>query len=325
VEFMNTLWYNTTVVSIWLAAMSWLITYKVLPSLRLGQPPSYQNILQSQREDPLVGWRVVCNGKEIGWAVHLTRQLPDAMTRVDSVVYLERLPLEELLPKWLQGYLLPRETDPAKLRLEMEIRSEVVYDPLSRLCQFTSRVRFPPLSEGLGVTGRADEGKLSLTVSYGSWSQNMEMPMPRHSLFGDSSSPQSKLPGLRLGQRWTIQVYSPFSSPNQPVEILEARVERAELIAWGGKTQPVWVVVYRSEPGRGASRAQVPRGTLWVRPDGTVLRQEAVLFDTKLTFIRLQDQAAAQLAARFSDLKENTQKFLESREKTQGSQRPFPP
>ncbi len=83
-------------------------------------------------------------------------------------------------------------------------------------------------------------------------------------------------------------------------------------------------MVYRSEPGRGASRAQVPRGTLWVRPDGTVLRQEAILFDAKLTFVRLPEQAAAELAARFSDLKEKTPKFLESREETQGSSGPFP-
>lgn len=299
---MNTLWYNTGVVAAWLVAMSWLVTAKVLPSLRIGQPPSYQSILQSQREDPLVGWRVLCNEKEIGWALSLTKQLQDGMTRVDSLVYLERIPLEELLPRWLQGLLLPAEVDPRKIRLEMEVRSEALFDPLSRLTHFYSHVRFPPYTEGVRVLGKADEGRLHLTVRYGELSQEIDLPLPRHSLFGDSTSPMAKLPGLREGQRWTVQVYSPFYSPNQPVEILEARVERLDQIVWNGRITPVWVVVYRTEPGKGASRAAVPRGKLWVRLDGTVLKQEAQLFDNRMTFLRLHNEAAAQLAARFSQL-----------------------
>jgi hypothetical protein len=299
---MNTFWCNITVVATWLAAMSWLVGYKVLPSLRIGQPPSYQSILQSQREDPLVGWRVLCNEREIGWALSFTKQLPDGMTRVDSLVYLERLPLEELLPKWLQGLVLPRGVDPREIRLQMEVRSEVMFDPLSRLCWFSSQVRFPPFLEGIRVRGKADEGRLHLTVSYGEFSQQLDFPLPRHSLFGETSSPQPKLPGLKEGQKWTVQVYSPFANPSQPVEILEARVEKMEPIAWNGSMYDTWVVVYRSEPGKGASRTQTPRGMLWVRPDGTVLRQEATLLDTKITFIRLPRESASLLAARFHEL-----------------------
>lgn len=299
---MNTAWYNITVVLSWLAAMGWLISAKVLPSLRIGQPPSYQSILQSQREDPLVGWRVLCNDIEIGWGLSLTKLLSDGMTRMDNVVYLERIPLEELLPKWLQGFLLPRDADPRRIRVELEVRSEALFDPLSRLVHFYSHVRFPPFTEGVRVRGRADEGKLALSVRYGDLSQEVEVPLPRSSLFGDSSSPTAKLPGLREGQRWTVQVYSPFATPNQPVEILEAKVEGMDQIAWAGTVQPVWVVVYRPEPGKGASRTVTPRGRLWVRPDGTVLRQEAQLFDAKLTFVRMPAKDAANLAARFSQL-----------------------
>jgi hypothetical protein len=75
-----------------------------------------------------------------------------------------------------------------------------------------------------------------------------------------------------------------------------------EPIAWNGSMYDTWVVVYRSEPGKGASRTQTPRGMLWVRPDGTVLRQEATLLDTKITFIRLPRESASLLAARFHEL-----------------------
>ncbi len=299
---MNTLWYNCVVVTSWLAAMGWLISAKVLPSLRIGQPPSYQSILRSQREDPLIGWRVLCNESEIGWALSLTKELADGMTRVDNVVYLQRIPLGELLPKWLQGLLLPSGVDPRQIRLEMDVRSEALFDPLSRLINFSSHVRFPPFAESVRVQGRADEGKLMLDIRYGELRQELEVPLPRSTLFGDTSSPTAKLPGLRQGQRWTLQVYSPFASPHQPVEILEAQVEALDRIAWAGEVHPVWVVVFRSEPGKGASRTVTPRGRLWVRPDGTVLRQEAQILSAKLSFIRLPNAEAAKLAAKFSQL-----------------------
>ena len=57
-----------------------------------------------------------------------------------------------------------------------------------------------------------------------------------------------------------------------------------------------WLVVYRSDPGSGAGGSQTPRGKLWVRRDGTVLRQQVLLFDSTITFDRLPDDEAAKLA-----------------------------
>ncbi len=59
-----------------------------------------------------------------------------------------------------------------------------------------------------------------------------------------------------------------------------------------------WLVVYRTEPGKATAVGQAPRGKLWVRcdRDGTVLKQQVVFFDTTITFVRLPDSDAVELA-----------------------------
>ena len=111
---------------------------------------------------------------------------------------------------------------------------------------------------------------------------------------GDSLSPQTHLPGLRVGQTWTVPAYSPFRPPNNPLEILQATVERLEPMSYNGRVEDVWVVVYRSDPGAGLAHNGVPRQRLWVRRNGTVLRQQIRLFDATIAFTRLpRDQAIA--------------------------------
>ena len=53
-----------------------------------------------------------------------------------------------------------------------------------------------------------------------------------------------------------------------------------------------WLVVYRSESGNGADGSQKPRGQLWVRHDGTVLKQEVTVLGSNITFVRLADEEA---------------------------------
>ena len=53
-------------------------------------------------------------------------------------------------------------------------------------------------------------------------------------------------------------------------------------------------MVYHADAGLGFGSDRAPRGRLWVRPDGTVLRQQSMLLGCTLTFVRLSgDEAAA--------------------------------
>lgn len=284
---LNSFYYNATVVVVWLAAMSWLITTKVLPSFLVGNPPQADQILQAQMESPLVGWRMLWDGNELGWALNRTRTLPNDLTEVDTRVHFDRLPLHQIVPQPLQS-LMGGDLD-LVAQLALDVHNTLVYDPLNRVCRFETAVAFAPGLELIKLRGRADEGRLHIDVRYGQSLHEVETNLPSGMLFGESMSPQPSLPGLRLGQTWTVKVYSPFANPTNPTELLHAAVEGREPMAWNGRIVDAWIVVYRADPGNTSGRGGAVRGKLWVRSDGTVLKQQATLFGSKLSFVRLAE------------------------------------
>ncbi len=140
--------------------------------------------------------------------------------------------------------------------------------------------------------------QLEWEVRSGTFTYKDEAYHPADALMGDSLSPQTHLPGLRIGQTWTVPAYSPFRPPNNPIEILQATVERLEPMSYNGRVEDVWVVVYRSDPGSGLAHNGIPRVRLWVRRNGTVLRQQVRLFDATITFARLSRGRAIELDRR---------------------------
>ena len=57
------------------------------------------------------------------------------------------------------------------------------------------------------------------------------------------------------------------------------------MLRWNGASVETLLVVYRADSG--AAFGGAPRGKMWVDSSGTVLRQEIVIFDSKLVFLRL--------------------------------------
>lgn len=282
-------WFNYAVVMLWLTAMGWLVVKKVLPPLRVGEPPSYRTILAAQKRESSVGWRMDFNGQPLGWALSTTSRGPGQVTEIRNHVHFDELPLRELAPAWLRPML------PAA-RLEMEARSTMIIDPLDRLERFRSEVHLDPLEDAIILEGNVDGNRLKLMVRVGGVSYYTEEYLPADALLGDALSPQTQLPGLRKGQTWTVPVYSPLRPLKSPLEILQATVERMEPVVWGGHAEETWLVVYHREAGSVLGRDRTPRGKLWVRRDGTVLQQQVVIFDSSMTFRRLPDDQAAALA-----------------------------
>ena len=301
---MNSTWFNVAVVLLWLATMSWLVSQKVVPALLVGEPPNYRTILQAQQEEPFVGWSMAWNDRPVGWALNATSSLADEMTELSSLVHFDELPLEEMTPGWLRSMLMPEGELP--IRLEMEAKSRLVFDPLERLSQFESSLGFEGMDEMIKVRGLLDGSELRVTVHSGEYTYETELLVPRESMLGDALSPQTKLPGLREGQSWSVEIYSPvraLHAPNQPMEIIQATVEGTEPIEWGGRIVQTWLVVYRGDPGAGTARTRSPRAKLWVRDDGTVLKQQLALGDSTLTFVRLSQEEAAALVEAVGQLK----------------------
>ncbi len=279
--------FNVIVVLFWLATMSWLVVAKVLPPLRVGEPPSYRSILdQSQKQLPIC-WNIRLQDKSIGWAANRVERRPDGITELVSRVYLKDVPLDRFAPPWLGKVL--RSMLGRMGPLDIDKTSRMVVDPLGRLVGFESRLKIADIPDAIKLQGQIDGATLHLAVQSGEVSCKLEQALPPNALVADELSPQTRLPGLRVGQTWTMPLYSPFSPPTSPIEILAARVEQSQQFSWAGKPVLTRVVVYRSDAGAGLGSGEV-RGRMWVREDGLVLAQEIVLLRSRFQFVRLSDE-----------------------------------
>ncbi len=285
-------WFNAAVVLLWLATMSWLVTEKVLPPLVVGEPPNTDQIVDAQKRKPAVGWRILYNGRRLGWAVSETVPQATGVTEIHGRVHFRRLPLKDMMKGWLHTF--SRLIEPFD-GLGMDARSAMTIDALGHLVGFESAVRLEPLNEVVRVRGTVEGRQLQMTVQTGGAVLSNESFLPSDALLCDALSPQSQLPGLRAGQQWTVPVYSPLLPAKTPLEIIHATVDGLQPISWDGQTQLCWLVVYRGDPVSGVTASDKPRGRLWVHRDGTVLKQQIMLFDSTITFDRLSDSNAEKL------------------------------
>ena len=291
---MNSNWFNAAVVMLWLATMSWLVKEQFLPPLLIGEPPSYSRLIEAQKHVP-VGWRISLSGRRLGWALSETVLQPTGLTEIRGRVHFDAVPLETIMPGWMHA--LSHLTEQPIGTLRMDATSLLTIDSLGKLASLDSAVRLDPMSELIHMRGIVEGQQLQLTVSSGSVSFNRDIDLPEDALFCDALSPQSQLPGLRLYQKWTVPIFSPLHPAKTPLEIIHANVDSREFVFWNGMMQDCWLVVYRSDSGTEAANNQdQPRGRLWVARDGTVLRQQVLLFDAVITFDRLTDAEAKTLA-----------------------------
>jgi hypothetical protein len=284
---MNSRWYNATVVVLWLVTMSWLVTEKVLPPLRDGEPPSYRQVIEAQNRDPPAGWNVLWKGKPLGWALTDTKLQPTTgLTEVHGRVHFNTFPIGTMTPIWLQPFLVlaKRPID----QLSLDAKSAILIDTFGRLLRFDSAVRLAPLIDEITMRGTVEGGQLQLLIRSGNQSFSHEISLPPKALLADALSPQTRLPGLHVGQTWNVPVFNSLWPTKSPIELISARVESTETILWNGEPEQTWLVVYRYDSGTdgGANQKNV-QGKLWVRGDGLVLRQEVMLLDSSIVFVRL--------------------------------------
>jgi hypothetical protein len=286
-------WFNMVVVLFWMATMTWLAITKVLPPLRLGEPPNYRSILAQDNGGEPVGWVIRLNNELLGWAATRIVRGPDGMTAIQGRVFLQELPLDELSPGWL-GKVVKPLLRPGSLALEA--RNRVDIDPLGRLTGFESRVQVANVPDAIRIQGLVEGAQLHISVSSGDISYKEDRYLPPGAFVGDELLPQATLPGLRIGQSWTMPVYSPFRPHKNPMEVLQAEVEGFERIQWNGKSVNSFLVVYRSDSGSGLAPQGEARGKLWVRLDGEVLKQQLMFFNSPLSFVRLAPEKCELLA-----------------------------
>lgn len=279
------------VVGFWLVTSSWLVVTKILPSLSPGSPPGQQALYTSGHRPIPVAWSVQWNEQPVGWALATATRQTDGGLVVDSRLQFDKLPLDEMLPGWA-GLLVRRVVhDTAPVSFSARGRLEI--DAVGQLRAFTSRVALPGAVDDVLLLGQVDDGEVDVTIEAGGMTYETTRHLPTHVMIGDELSPQASLPGLYEGRRWTTPVYSPLRPGHSPLEILHAEVGPEEALYWEEGLVRVHVVALREDP----SSHREPRCRLWVDRSGRVLKQEAVLFGTRMTFLRRTDEAAEWLVA----------------------------
>lgn len=290
---MSSRWYNAAVLVLWMSTMSWLITVKVLPPVLIGDPPSYRTIVGTTPDEPddtPLKWHIYWNDHPAGIALTRMSRMSDDVTRLESELRLKGIPLAEAMP--LGAGSLLKLLDDVPDTLTMQAASTFEIDPLGRLIGFDSSLELGSLRDAIHVRGDVQENHLNLRLRSGSFEYTTQTYLAADSLVNDAMSPQARLPGLRLNQSWTVPVYNPFLPPNQPMQVMHARVEQEDFVYWGDEVVSTWLVVYRSDEGAGRTATKHPRGRVWVARDGTVLIQEVQLLNSWLRFVRSQDTSS---------------------------------
>jgi hypothetical protein len=276
--------------------MTWLVKQKVLPPLIIGEPPNYSTILDAQKHDPVVGWRLKFNDRELGWALSQVKRQDNNMMEISSRVHFAELPLAELTSVLSRVFNSLIESSVPKLSLDAE--SSLLIDPLGKLSRFDTLIHTNAFSDPIRLQGVVNGSQMVVSIDFRDFSNKKELYLPQNALIGDALSPQTQLPNLCEGQTWTVPSFSPFRSAGNTMEIQVAKVEGREMITWENQILETWLVVYRNDPGRGFSSASdIPRDKVWVSDDGRVLKQQVTIFDSSMTFFRMSDTEARKLAA----------------------------
>jgi hypothetical protein len=277
----------SAVVVLWLGSMSWLMVDKVLPSFYDGEPP----IAAGFEPNEPVAWKVFWSDRFVGNAASLRTPGPSGTTNLENRVQLHDVPLLDLLPP------LMRQVVGDIGRMKLDAYTKLEFDSLDNFAAFESRVSINDISSLLTLQGRMQGAYLSLNVKLNTAQPyKVNVFISNEAALSEALFPDSKLPYMYPGRRWTEDVYSPFRSPSDPVDSVEVEVTGQESIEYGGATERVLRVEYRGSQGPGVPEEARLQAVAWVRPgDGLVLKQEVYINNSTLKFIRLPDDRAAEV------------------------------
>ncbi len=295
----------------WAASMIWLAKTKMVPLWYAASQPDQRVFRpEMQHREEKTCWRIRWNDRTIGRATTDVKRQPLGHGTVDSLIVFDHLPAGQMARQLFQGGgRLMRMVPAPKRDLEVSFTasSHMEFDPFGALQRFHSSIRVAALGELVRLHGTATDGELHLVVQPGSADAGdsiggpdailfeRSFPLPADALIMDGLTPQSRLSGLRVGQTWTFRVYRAFP-PHDPFRLMQATVEGEEMMAWEQDIEPVMRVVFTGAEGSGVTSASPAASRLWVRDDGTVLRQQMQLGDVDLEFIREPSNACQESA-----------------------------
>lgn len=287
-------WFIVAVTVMWMTSMGWLVSTKLWPLLWAGTPPSNLTVYTQQSAAngdllPPVGWTMSWGGKPLGWAVSSSSVNSEGFTTIQSHAHFNRIPFEELLPDVLK----PLMKFGSSLGKGMEAESRLIMDAQGHLNRMSFIITTPEFQKPIRVEGYVKNDKFIVTLFPGGGDRFPRWELPADAVIGNDLTPLVRLPDLYLEQTWNVRVYNHFGmGTNSRLELVQAKVERSDILRWEETDRPVWLVVMRRDAGSLLGHVRPMRGKMWVDYDGTVLQQESYLNNSKLTFTRVKDSRA---------------------------------
>ena len=286
-------WLIPVILAAWAISMNWLVTAKIVPSWSEDAPPGNQILYATDNKLIPVAWTVLWNDVPVGYAISRSTRLPDRGLEVESLLHFDFMPLDEMLPAWIQAFMQPGAKQ--RITIPFDTRGTVLLDARGMLRSFASTVAIPGSGSRIALTGTVVDGLASVIVDAHGMRYDVERRIPDDVMMGDELSPQATMPGLSVGRRWTVPTYSPLRPAGSPIELLHAHVTGEQMFFWQDQLTRVHQVCYRTDP---TAPHHDPRFKMLVDMNGRVLKQDSIFLGARLTFVRRSDDDAEQLAAR---------------------------
>ena len=289
--------YLAVVLLLWAASLTWLVKTRIWPTLFTGSPPTYAESLPSAPESSReVCWSILYEGQSIGQAYNRITRHRDGTGFLSGIVQFEKLPVKRLMRDLLGplgAIAAPRILEGDESELNLAIRTDLGFDNYGQLHRFETSVDVRGIRGFVTVEGRVIDDLLHIVARAPASDDPIELfrdqvQLPPAGLVADTFSPRPHLAQLKVGQSWIIQSYRPFL-PHSPLELIEATVEREEVIEWRGQIVRTMRVAYRRDAGSGLTTAREPVSQMWVRRDGEVLRHDVQLATVRMQFIRFPE------------------------------------
>lgn len=294
-------WFTVAIGVMWLTSMGWLVSTKLWPLLRAGTPPSNLTVYTQQKlspgeELPPVGWNLSWGGRPLGWAVSSSSVNSEGFTTIRSHAHLMRFPVEDFLPSVVKN-VLPLHVG----RIDMDAECLMVMDAEGRLKRTSINISTPESDKTvLRAEGHLKDDKFYITLLTSRHDEIFRWPLPADQLIGNDLMPLVRLPDLHLDQTWNVRVFSSLApSKNANLEVVQAKVERSDVLHWEETERRVWLVVLRCDSLLG----RAVRGKMWVDQDGTILQQESYIGNSKLTSTRVHDSQAKKFYQQCEELR----------------------
>jgi len=285
--------FGLAVIVLWLGSMGWLVTDRILPSFFEGQPP----LVEAYEPGRAVAWNVLWSGKPVGKAASLRLPGVGGTTELHNRVTLEKIPLMDLAPAWMRNVA----GNLGEMSFDAETRIEL--DSLGNFSAFESKIHLNDMPSVLKMSGRVKDSYLRLSVNSGQLPYTVSVYLPNCDTLNEALFPGAKLPYMYVGRRWQEEVYSPFRTPGDPVELVQAEVVSVESLEYMGEVRRVLKVEYHSLVGSGVSDMARLQAISWVDPEGNVLQRDVFISSSKLRFIRLSDEQATKVGKKlFKDV-----------------------